>query len=126
MRHRLGYRKLGRDTAARRALLRGLATQLLEHGILETTVDKARALRSVVEPLVTLAKVDSVVNRRRVASYLYSAPIVAKLFRQVGPANASRPGGYTRITKLGFRPGDHARRAVIELVDKGVPAAAAQ
>ena len=116
MRHRLAHRKLNRNTAARNSLLRGLTTQLIEHEALETTLEKAKELRGVVEPLIAMAKVDSVFNRRRAASILYSKAAVGKLFKDIGPANQTRPGGYTRLLRLGIRPGDNARRAVIELV----------
>ena len=117
MRHRLGYRKLNRGPAERKALLRGLATQLIEFGRVETTVERAKELRGVVEPLVTLGREDSVANRRIAASTLYTKSSVKRLFSEVAPANAGRPGGYTRILRLGFRPGDHARRALIEFVE---------
>ncbi|BBH53883.1 50S ribosomal protein L17 [Fluviispira sanaruensis] len=117
MRHRLAHRKLNRDSAGRKALLRGLATQLVEHGTLVTTVERAKELRKVVEPLVALARVDSVTNRRSAAATLYSKKSVGDLFTKVAPANAERKGGYTRILKLGFRPGDNARRALIEFVE---------
>jgi large subunit ribosomal protein L17 len=117
MRHRLAHRKLNRDSAGRKALLRGLATQLIEHGTLVTTIERAKELRKVVEPLVALARVDSVNNRRSAASTLYSKKSVGDLFLRVAPANAQRLGGYTRILKLGFRPGDNARRAIIEFVE---------
>jgi large subunit ribosomal protein L17 len=117
MRHRLGYRKLNKGPSERKALLRGLATQLIEHGRLETTVERAKELRGIVEPLVTIGRVDTVVNRRIAATTLYTKSAVKRLFSEVAPANASRPGGYTRILKLGFRPGDHARRALIEFVE---------
>lgn len=118
MRHRLKHRKLNKDSAARKALLRGLATQLIEKRIIETTLERAKELRKVVEPLVALAKVDSVHHRRMAASYLYSKSAVIKLFTELGPQNATRPGGYTRVMRLGFRPGDHARRALIEFVEQ--------
>ena len=123
MRHRLKHRKLNRDSAARKALLRGLATQLLENNSIVTTIERAKELRKIIEPLVALARVDSVNNRRAAASQLYTKSSLGKLFTTVGPKNATRPGGYTRILKLGFRPGDHARRAIIEFVD-AVPAEA--
>ncbi|MES2614296.1 MAG: 50S ribosomal protein L17, partial [Bdellovibrionota bacterium] len=99
------------------ALLRGLATQLLENSSIVTTIERAKELRKIVEPLVALARVDSVNNRRKAAAQLYTKSSVGILFTTVGPKNATRLGGYTRILKLGFRPGDHARRAIIELVD---------
>lgn len=117
MRHRLKHRKLNRDSAARKALLKGLATQLLENNSIVTTLERAKELRKVIEPLVAAARVDSVNNRRMAASQLYTKNSVGILFTKVGPKNATRPGGYTRILKLGFRPGDHARRAIIEFVD---------
>ncbi len=117
MRHRLKHRKLNRDSAARKALLKGLATQLLENSSIVTTLERAKELRKIIEPLVALARVDSVNNRRIAASQLYGKSSVGTLFKEVGPTNATRQGGYTRILKLGFRPGDHARRAIIEFVD---------
>ncbi|MEN9826429.1 MAG: hypothetical protein RI953_2174 [Pseudomonadota bacterium] len=118
MRHRFGYRKLNRNASERKALLRGLATQLLTSGRIETTVERAKELRGVVEPLITLARKDTLANRRLVAARLYGTEVVARLFKDVAPATGTRPGGFTRILKLGFRPGDHARRALIELVDE--------
>lgn len=124
MRHRLAHRKLNRDSAARKALLRGLATQLIEKGSLVTTLERAKELRGVVEPLIALASKDSVNNRRAAAAVLYGKAPVGTLFETVGPKNSTRAGGYTRILKLGFRPGDHARRAMIELVESvAAPAA---
>ena len=117
MRHGLAHRKLNRNPSQRRALLRGLATQLIEHGRIVTTLERAKELRGVVEPLVSRARTDSVANRRYVASYVYSDDAVKRLFEVVAPSNMSRPGGYTRVMKLGFRAGDHARRAVIEFVE---------
>lgn len=124
MRHRFGYRKLNRNTAERKALLRGLATQLITTGRIETTVEKAKELRGVVEPLITLARKDSLANRRIAAARLYGTEVVTRLFKEVAPATGTRPGGFTRILKLGFRPGDHARRALIELVDEPKAASA--
>ncbi len=117
MKHRMGYRKLNRDSAQRKALLRGLNTELIMHGQIVTTLEKAKELRSSIEKLVTLARQDSVANRRLASAALYGADAVRKLFVSVGPANATRPGGYTRLMHLGFRSGDHARRAVIEFVE---------
>ncbi len=116
MRHRLAHRKLNRDTAARNSLLRNLTVQLIEHGAIETTLEKAKELRGVVEPLITLAKVDSVFNRRKAAVRLYGKSALGRLFKEIAPANKERTGGYTRVLKLGHRAGDNARRAVIELV----------
>ncbi|MBX9703749.1 MAG: 50S ribosomal protein L17 [Silvanigrellaceae bacterium] len=117
MRHRLGHRKLNRNKSGRKALLRGLATQLITYGRIETTIERAKELRKVVEPLISLARQDTVNNRRSAASQLYSKASVGHLFTNVGPAHAERFGGYTRILRLGYRPGDMARRAIIELVD---------
>lgn len=117
MRHRLAHRKLNRDPSQRKALLRGLSTQLIEHGRVVTTLERAKELRGVVEPLVTMARQDTVANRRIAAATLYKAEVVKHLFVNVAKANATRPGGYTRIVKLGYRPGDHARRALIEFVE---------
>jgi large subunit ribosomal protein L17 len=113
----MGYRKLNRDSAQRKALLRGLNTELIMRGRIVTTLEKAKELRSTVEKLVTLAREDSVANRRLAAARLYGADAVRKLFVTVAPANKSRPGGYTRVMHLGFRAGDHARRAIIEFVE---------
>ncbi len=121
MRHLHNNRKLNRKSAARKALLRGLATQLIEKSSIETTLEKAKELRKVVEPLVAMARVDSVNNRRSASAVLYTKNAVGVLFSSVGPKNATRPGGYTRILKLGFRPGDHARRAIIEFVEGSTP-----
>ncbi len=115
--HRMGYRKLNRDSDQRKALLRGLNTELIMRGRIVTTLEKAKELRSTVEKLVTLAREDSVANRRLAAARLYGEDVVRKLFVTVGPANKTRPGGYTRIMHLGYRAGDHARRAVIEFVE---------
>jgi large subunit ribosomal protein L17 len=130
MRHRLAHRKLNRNPSQRKALLRGLATQLLEHGRIVTTLERAKELRGVVEPLVARARQDSVANRRYVQSRVYGETALKRLFVEIAPINATRPGGYTRILKLGFRPGDHARRAIIEFVEStlvkdstGLPAA---
>ena len=117
MRHRLAHRKLNRNPSQRKALLRGLATQLVETGRIVTTLERAKELRGVVEPLVARAKVDSVANRRLIGSYLYGDKALTRLFKDVAPAHATRPGGFTRIVKLGLRAGDNARRAMIEFVD---------
>ena len=117
MRHKFGYRKLNRSPDQRRALLRGLATQLIEFGRLETTLERAKELRGIVEPLVSLGRVDSVANRRQAGRDLYGKESVKRLFDVLGPVNSARPGGYTRILRLGFRPGDGARRALIEFVE---------
>ena len=117
MRHRVKGRKLGRTASHRRATLKSLsAALLLEHRI-ETTVAKAKELRTYIEPLITRAKNDTTHNRRTAFSYLQNKYAVTELFDVVAPAAADRPGGYTRVLKLGFRVGDAAEMAVIELVD---------
>lgn len=117
MRHRVKGRKLGRTTPHRKATLRALSSALIREHRIETTVAKAKELRTFVEPLITRAKVDNTHNRRQVYSYLQDKVAVTELFETVGPAAADRPGGYTRVLKLGFRVGDAAEMAVIELVD---------
>ena len=120
MRHQKAGRTFNRDTNARKALFIGLAKNLIEKEQIKTTLPKAKDLRSVVEKLVTRAKVDTVANRRLVASELgnASAAAVKKLFTVLGPRYAKRPGGYTRVLKAGFRYGDAAPMAIIELVDR--------
>lgn len=117
MRHKKSHRKFGRDSAHRGAMLRNLATSLLKHGRITTTLAKAKDLRGVVEPLVTRAKVDNVHNRRRIYNYIYEKEVVHRLFADIGPRYASRPGGYTRVIKLANRVNDNAPMAIIELVD---------
>lgn len=117
MRHRVKGRKLGRTTPHRKATLRALSSALIREHRIKTTLPKAKELRTFVEPLITRAKVDSTHNRRIVYSYLQDKHAVTELFETVGPAAADRPGGYTRVLKLGFRVGDAAEMAVIELVD---------
>lgn len=118
MRHRLSGRHLGRTSAHRAALYRNLAIALIKHEIIKTTLPKARELRRFVERLITLAKVDSVANRRLAFARLRDQEAVAKLFNEVSKAAANRPGGYTRTLKCGFRPGDQAPMAYIMLVDR--------
>ena len=120
MRHQKAGRTFNRDTNARKALFVGLAKNLIEKEQIKTTLPKAKDLRGVVEKLITRAKVDSVANRRLVASELgnSSAAAVKKLFTVLGPRYANRPGGYTRVLKAGFRYGDAAPMAIIELVDR--------
>lgn len=118
MRHRLSGRHLGRTSAHRAALYRNLANALIEREIIKTTVPKAKELRRFVEPLITLAKVDSVANRRLAFARLRDKDMVTKLFNEVSKAAANRPGGYTRILKCGFRQGDNAPMAYIMLVDR--------
>lgn len=118
MRHRKSGRKLGRSSSHQRAMFRNLSASLLRHEALKTTVPKAKELRRVVEPLITLAKQDSVANRRLAFSRLRDRKTVTKLFAELGPRFRTRPGGYTRILKCGFRNGDRAPMAFVELVDR--------
>ena len=118
MRHGNGLRKLSRTSAHRQAMLRNMMNSLIEHEAIKTTVPKAKELRRVVEPMITLAKVDSVANRRLAFARLRDDASVAKLFTNLGPRYNSRPGGYTRILKMGFRVGDNAPMAFVELVDR--------
>ena len=117
MRHRVVGRKLSRNAAQRKALLRGLATELLRHGRIQTTEAKAKSLRPVVEKLITLGKRGDLHARRQAAARLYDPPILQKLFAEIAELYQDRPGGYTRIYKLGPRKGDGAPMALIELVD---------
>jgi large subunit ribosomal protein L17 len=117
MRHRVKGKKLNRSTPHRKATLRALSSALIKEHRIETTIAKAKALRTFIEPLITTAKVDNTHNRRKVFSSLQDKYAVTELFETVGPAAADRPGGYTRVLKLGFRLGDSAEMAVIELVD---------
>ncbi len=127
MRHMKSKRKFNRDTNARKALLVGLAKNLIEREQIKTTLPKAKDLRGVVEKMITTAKVDTVANRRLIASQLDNsgAATVKKLFTVLGPRYISRPGGYTRVLKAGFRYGDAAPMAIIELIDRDVSAKAA-
>lgn len=120
MRHRISARKFNRDTNARKALLIGLVKNLVEKEQIKTTLPKAKDLRGVVERMITRAKVDSVANRRLISSKLdnSSAKTVKKLFEVLGPRYLNRAGGYTRVLKAGFRYGDAAPMAIIELVDR--------
>ncbi len=118
MRHRKAGRKLNRNSSHRKALLKNLAIALIEQEIIKTTLPKAKELRKVIEPLITLGKVDSVANRRLAFNRLRSDAAVAKLFTEVSVNSKDRNGGYTRIIKAGFRPGDKADMAYIELVDR--------
>lgn len=117
MRHGKRFNHLGRKTGHRRALLSNLACSLIEHKRINTTVAKAKALKQYVEPLINRSKDDSTHSRRVVFSYLRSKQAVSELFREVAPKIASREGGYTRIIRTGFRPGDSAEMCLIELVD---------
>ena len=118
MRHRKSGRKLNRNSAHRKALFKNLAIALIEQDIIKTTLPKAKELRRFVEPLITIGKEDTVANRRHVFSKLRSDQAVAKLFGEVSVNAKDRKGGYTRIIKAGFRPGDKADMAYIELVDR--------
>ena len=118
MRHGNGLRKLNRTSAHRQAMLRNMMNSLIEHEAIKTTVPKAKELRRVVEPMITLAKQDSVANRRLAFARLRDDASVAKLFTDLGPRFKARPGGYTRILKMGFRVGDNAPMAFVELVDR--------
>lgn len=118
MRHGKGLRQLSRSTSHRRALLRNMATSLIKFERFETTVQKAKEIRPVVERLITLGKNDTLAARRQAYSYLMDKAVVHKLFAEIGPRCKSRNGGYTRIVRTRFRNGDAAQLAVIELVDK--------
>lgn len=122
MRHRLSGRQLNRNSSHRQAMFRNMASSLVRHEIIKTTLPKAKELRRVVEPLITLAKIDSVANRRLAFARTRDSEVVGKLFTELGPRYVERAGGYTRILKCGLRAGDKAPMAYIELV--GRPAAA--
>ena len=125
MRHRQGLRKLNRTSAHRLAMLRNMCVSLLRHEAIKTTVPKAKELRRVVEPLLTMGKTPSLVNHRLAFARLRDREIVTKLFKELGPRYQTRPGGYTRILKMGFRVGDNAPMAFVELVDRPDPTGAA-
>lgn len=118
MRHRKSGRRLGRTSAHRTALMRNMAKSLIAHGQIRTTLPKAKELRRVVEPLVTAAGEDNVAHRRRVFNRLRSDAAVAKLFDELGPRYRERPGGYLRIVKTGYRPGDNAPAAIVQFVEQ--------
>ena len=118
MRHLKSGRKLNRDSAHRKAMFRNMASSLFANEIIKTTVPKAKELRRVAEPLITLAKEDSVAHRRLAFDRLRDREVVTKLFNELGPRYAERPGGYLRILKCGFRAGDNAPMAYVELVDR--------
>jgi large subunit ribosomal protein L17 len=118
MRHRLSHRKLNRTSSHRQALLRNLSLALLKHEAIKTTLPKAKELRKVVEPLITLGKKPSLANRRLAFDRLRDRDMVVKLFDDLGPRFMQRPGGYIRILKFGFRQGDNAPMAYVELVDR--------
>ena len=117
MRHQLSGRQLSRNAPHRRAMLRNMAVSLLQHETIRTTVPKAKELRRVVEPLITLGKIDTEAKRRLAFARLRDAKIVAKLFGDIGPRFAARAGGYTRILHMAPRPGDNAPMALMQLVD---------
>lgn len=121
MRHRKSGRQLNRNASHRNAMFRNMAVSLIEHEVIKTTVPKAKELRRIAEPLITLAKEDSVANRRLAFSRTRDKAAVGKLFTELGPRYLDRPGGYTRILKCGYRTGDAAPMAYIELVDRPVP-----
>ncbi len=118
MRHRHGLRKLNRTSEHRLAMLRNMMNSLLTHEAIKTTVPKAKELRRVVEPMITLAKDATLANRRLAFDRLRDRDVVSKLFNDLGPRFKARPGGYTRILKMGFRVGDNAPMALVELVDR--------
>ena len=121
MRHRKSGRQLNRNSSHRKAMFKNMAVSLIEHEVIKTTVPKAKELKRLAEPLITLAKSDSVANRRLAFARTGSKAAVGKLFAELGPRYQDRPGGYTRILKCGFRPGDAAPMAFVELVDRPLP-----
>jgi large subunit ribosomal protein L17 len=122
MRHRHGLRKLNRTSEHRLAMFRNMCNSLLQHEAIRTTVPKAKELRRLVEPLITLGKEPTLANRRLAFNRTRDRAIVSKLFDELGPRYKARPGGYTRILKMGFRVGDNAPMAFVELVDRPEPA----
>lgn len=125
MRHKKSGRRLGRNSSHRKAMFRNMAASLLRHETIKTTLPKAKELRRVVEPLITLAKEDGVANRRLAFDRLRDKEVVGKLFSDLGPRFKARPGGYLRILKMGPRPGDAAPMAMVQLVDGPAEDAAA-
>ena len=126
MRHRKSGRKFSRTSSHRSAMFRNMTNSLVEHELIKTTLPKAKELRRVAEPLITLAKEDSVANRRLAFDRLRCKDSVSKLFEELGPRYQARPGGYLRILKAGFRAGDNAPMAYVELVDRPFAAEAAE
>ena len=124
MRHRKSGRKLGRNSSHRKAMFRNMAASMIKHETIRTTLPKAKELRRVVEPLITLAKEDSVANRRLAFDRLRDKEIVGKLFTEIGPRCKERAGGYLRILKTGPRPGDNAPMAIVMLTDQAPEAVA--
>ena len=126
MRHRKSGRQLGRNSSHRKAMFRNMAASLINHETIRTTLPKAKELRRVVEPLITMAKLDGVARRRLAFDRLRDKKSVGKLFNELGPRFKDRPGGYLRILKIGFRPGDSAPMALVQLLDQPEPEAAAE
>jgi len=126
MRHRQSGRKLNRNSSHRKAMFRNMSASLFHHEVIRTTLPKAKELRRTVEPLITLAKNDSVANRRLAFNRLRDRDAVTKLFNELGPRYQNRPGGYLRILKCGFRSGDKAPMAYVELVDRPAGAESAE
>ena len=126
MRHRKSGRHLNRTSSHRRAMFKNMAVSLFEHELIKTTLPKAKELRRFAEPLITLAKRDSIANRRLAFARTRSKCAVGKLFNELGPRYNSRPGGYIRILKCGYRHGDNAAMAFVELVDRPTPEAVAE
>ena len=120
MRHRKSGRQLNRNSSHRQAMFKNMAGSLVKHEVIKTTLPKAKELRRVIEPLITMAKEDSVANRRLAFVRTGDKEVVGKLFNELGPRYEARPGGYTRILKCGFRAGDNAPMAYVELVDRPV------
>jgi large subunit ribosomal protein L17 len=120
MRHRKSGRQLNRNSSHRQAMFKNMASSLVKHEVIKTTLPKAKELRRVIEPLITLAKQDSVANRRLAFARTGDKEVVGKLFNELGPRYDARPGGYSRILKCGFRSGDNAPMAYVELVDRPV------
>jgi len=121
MRHRKSGRQLNRNSSHRQAMFRNMANSLFRHELIKTTLPKAKELRRVAEPLITLSKTDSVEKRRLAFDRLRDKEVVGKLFTEIGPRYVERPGGYLRILKCGYRPGDAAPMAYVELVDRPIP-----
>ncbi|RLW70400.1 MAG: 50S ribosomal protein L17 [gamma proteobacterium symbiont of Stewartia floridana] len=126
MRHRKSGRQLNRNSSHRNAMFRNMAVSLINHELIKTTVPKAKELRRVAEPLITMSKTDNVAKRRLAFSRLRDKSAVGKLFAELGPRYQSRPGGYVRILKCGYRPGDKAPMAYVELVDRPIEEPAAE
>ena len=126
MRHRLGLRKLNRTSSHRLAMFRNMTVSLLRHEVIKTTLPKAKELRRVAEPILTLGKTPTLANRRLAFARLRDREMVTKLFEELGPRYATRNGGYSRILKFGFRKGDNAPMALIELVDRPTAAEAVE